>query len=285
MSRGFELAGFNVVAAFDNWKPALEVYRLNFTHPVHAIDLSENQAVKQIGNCRPDIIVGGPPCQDFSIAGSRNFTGSRANLTLRFAEIVQLIRPKFFVLENVYNIQKTLILEKILESFSNTGYGLTHGVFDASLMGCPQKRKRYLVIGELGGPDESFREVINDRLAPKALTVREYLGDRLGTEFYYMHPRSYARRAVFSIDEPSSTIRGVNRPMPENYQFHPADATTVREKVKALSAVERSWLQTFPDHFVFQGSRTSVEQMIGNAVPVNMALFIANCIREVARAS
>jgi len=280
MSRGFEKAGFQVVAAFDNWRPAVDVYRLNFNHPIHTLDLSEPAAISEIRDYLPDVIVGGPPCQDFSIAGHRNFGGRRANLTLRFAEIVVNVRPRFFLMENVYNIQKTAILKEVLSMLSKEGYGLTHGVFDASLMNCPQRRRRYLIIGELGGTAESFRPDLASRLAGQTMTVRDYLGDRLGTDYYYMHPRSYARRAIFSIDEASSTIRGVNRPMPDSYKFHPADATTSREQVRALSAVERSWLQTFPEDFVFQGSRTVVEQMIGNAVPVEMASFVAECISE-----
>lgn len=280
MSLGFERAGFDVVAAFDNWKPAVEVYKANFKHPITEIDLGKEEALVLIKNEKPDVIVGGPPCQDFSIAGGRNFTGNRANLTLKFAEIVIATKPRYFVMENVYNIQETPVLEKVLEEFSTAGYGLTHGVFDASLMNVPQKRKRYFVIGELNGKDEGLRGLINNSLAKESLTVREYLGDKLKTDFYYMHPRSYARRAVFSIDEPSATVRGVNRPIPQTYKFHNADASKSFEKIRALNSTERGLLQTFPEEFVFIGAKTSVEQMIGNAVPVNMANFIAQRLME-----
>ena len=95
-----------------------------------------------------------------------------------------------------------------------------------------------------------------------------------------MHPRSYARRAIFSVDEPSATIRGVNRPIPPTYKFHNADATKSFEKIRALNSTERGLLQTFPENFVFLGPKTSIEQMIGNAVPVNMANFIAQRLLE-----
>jgi len=280
MTLGFEQAGFDVVAAFDNWKPAVEVYKANFKHPITQIDLNEDEAQELINEEKPDVIVGGPPCQDFSIAGGRDFSGKRANLTLRFAEIVINAKPNFFVMENVYNIQGTPVLSKVLDQFSKAGYGLTHGIFDASLMNVPQRRKRYFVIGELGGESDGLRTLIEKSLAKKSLTVREYLGDKLKTDFYYMHPRSYARRAVFSIDEPSSTIRGVNRPIPQTYKFHNADAAKSVDKVRALSSTERGLLQTFPEDFIFLGPKTSVEQMIGNAVPVNMANFIAQRIME-----
>ncbi len=280
MTLGFENAGFAVVAAFDNWKPAVEVYKANFKHPITQIDLNEDEALDLIQAEKPDVIVGGPPCQDFSIAGGRDFSGKRANLTLRFAEIVIDTKPKYFVMENVYNIQGTPVLFKVLEQFSEAGYGLTHGVFDASLMNVPQKRKRYFVIGELDGQNDGLRELIEKSMAKESLTVREYLGNKLKTDFYYMHPRSYARRAVFSVDEPSATIRGVNRPIPQTYKFHNADAAKSFDKIRALNSVERGLLQTFPEDFVFLGPKTSVEQMIGNAVPVNMANFIAQRLME-----
>ena len=280
MTLGFENAGFDVVAAFDNWKPAVEVYKANFKHPITQIDLNEDEALDLIQAEKPDVIVGGPPCQDFSIAGGRDFSGKRANLTLRFAEIVIDTKPKYFVMENVYNIQGTPVLSKVLEQFSEAGYGLTHGVFDASLMNVPQKRKRYFVIGELDGQNDGLRELIEKSMAKESLTVREYLGNKLKTDFYYMHPRSYARRAVFSVDEPSATIRGVNRPIPQTYKFHNADAAKSFDKIRALNSVERGLLQTFPEDFVFLGPKTSVEQMIGNAVPVNMANFIAQRLME-----
>ena len=87
MSLGFRNAGFDVVAAFDNWEPAVNIYSKNFTHPIYKADLNEDAPVDQIEELHPDIIIGGPPCQDFSIAGYRNM-GERANLTIRYAEII-----------------------------------------------------------------------------------------------------------------------------------------------------------------------------------------------------
>ncbi len=73
LSLGFENAGFDIVAAFDYWNPALEVYRANFRHPVFNKDLADvPAAVKAIRSFEPEIIVGGPPCQDFSNAGKRS---------------------------------------------------------------------------------------------------------------------------------------------------------------------------------------------------------------------
>ena len=105
MSLGFEQAGIDVVAAFDNWKPAVDIYRANFDHPVFEKDLCDEDTVEVIKAMKPDVIMGGPPCQDYSIAGKRK-AGARANLTIRFAEIVCGVKPEWVVFENVYNIER-----------------------------------------------------------------------------------------------------------------------------------------------------------------------------------
>ena len=107
LSLGFKNAGFEIVAAFDNWQPAIEVYKDNFIHPIFDIDLSQNINYQLIAQFNPEIIIGGPPCQDFSSAGKRNENLGRANLTLVFTNIVTLIKPKWFVMENVDRIIKS----------------------------------------------------------------------------------------------------------------------------------------------------------------------------------
>ena len=89
----------------------------------------------------------------------------------------------------------------------------------------------------------------------------------------------FKRRAIFSIYEPSPTIRGVNRPIPKTYQKHPGDATDMTENVRPLTTIERSYLQTFPKGFQLQGTKSDLEQMIGNAVPVKLAEYVANKIK------
>ena len=88
------------------------------------------------------------------------------------------------------------------------------------------------------------------------------------------------RRGVFSIYEPSPTIRGVNRPIPKNYVRHSGDPVEINENLRPLTTIERSYLQTFPDNFIFRGTKTDLEQVIGNAVPVKLGEFVANCINE-----
>ncbi len=94
--------------------------------------------------------------------------------------------------------------------------------------------------------------------------------------FYYRYPRNYNRRAIFSIDEPAPTMRGVNRPVPKGYPGHPNDACELGPSVRALTTAERALIQTFPPNFTWIGNKTDTEQMVGNAVPVKLAEFVAN---------
>lgn len=276
---GFEQAGIDVVAAFDNWKPAIDIYRANFDHPIYEKDLCDEDVIEIINELKPDIIMGGPPCQDYSIAGKRE-VGARANLTIRFAEIVCGAKPEWVVFENVYNIERFGTLPMMKTTLSDAGYGLTSRVLDASRCGVPQARRRFILIGHLGDKDGFLDDALVSGLADKQMTVRDYLGNKLGTQYYYMHPRSYARRGVFSIDEPSATIRGINRPIPENYKRHHADAAAIEDGVRALTTKERSYLQSFPENFKFNGAKTSVELAIGNAVPPALAKYVATCVIE-----
>lgn len=279
LSLGFQEAGFDILAAYDNWQAAVDIYSENFEHPIYKADLYQPEYIPQIKGYRADIIIGGPPCQDFSIAGPRH-RGKRANLTIRYAEIVSEIKPTWFVMENVYNIERMDVLPEALAIFKQAGYGLTHRVLNASLCGVPQARRRFFLIGHLNDEDDFMGDILDRNLASKPMTVRDYLGDSLGTQFYYMHPRSFNRRGVFSIDEPAPTIRGTNRPIPPSYKRHHADKADISEGVRPLTYKERSYLQTFPESFSFVGTKTNIEQAIGNAVPVKLAEYVAKCILE-----
>ncbi|MCM1517900.1 MAG: DNA cytosine methyltransferase [Pseudoflavonifractor sp.] len=283
LSLGFQSAGMNVVAAYDNWAAAIWVYSINFNHPIHTLDLSDElKAAENIARYNPDIIIGGPPCQDFSSAGLRNEDNGRGNLTVSYANIISKIRPKWFVMENVSTITKTNKLATATNIFKAAGYGLTQIILNAALCGVPQKRKRFFMIGKLGEDDDFIRDFIKSRLSTKEMTVKDYFGDKIDFEYYYRHPRSYARRGIFSVNEPSPTIRGVNRPIPKGYPIHPNDPIKQLDGIRPLTTDERAMIQTFPESFHFMGSKSDVEQMIGNAVPVNLGRFVASAILDFA---
>ncbi len=280
LSLGFRNAGFKVVAAYDNWPAAIEFYRKNIReHPICALDLGADSAVDVLRSQQPSMIVGGPPCQDFSSAGKR-LECQRASLTVAFAKIVAAIKPAIFLMENVERAKNSKAFAEARNILHEAGYGMTAAVLDACLCGVPQRRKRLFLFGDLAGKDHQLIPYIIKAQRIKPMTVRDYLGDSLGVEYYYRHPRSYARRGVFSIDEPSPTVRGVNRPVPAGYTGHPGDPVPISPKIRPLTTRERSLIQTFPPEFDTSGPKSEVEQIIGNAVPVKLAEFVANRIKE-----
>ncbi|MDR0220452.1 MAG: DNA cytosine methyltransferase [Lachnospiraceae bacterium] len=278
LSLGFQNAGFQIKAAFEYWSVAANCYEQNFPHPVYTDDLSETAlAINKIKEINPDIIIGGPPCQDFSHAGKR-IEDKRAGLTEIFAQIIAEISPQWFVMENVDRAQKSVAYASARKIFKEAGYGLTETVLDASHCGTPQKRKRFFCIGSMGNFDSFLSEYIQAHLSANPTTVRDYFGNTLDIEYYYRHPRNYCRRAIYSIDEPAPTVRGMNRPVPPGYPGHPGDACELNGAIRALTTLERALLQTFPADFKWIGNKTDTEQMIGNAVPVKLAEFVAKAL-------
>lgn len=280
LSLGFQHAGYEIIGAFDCWQPALDCYTNNFRHEAHYLDLSrKNIALKAIRPLNPDIIIGGPPCQDFSSAGKRK-EGDRASLTIAFAKIINSIRPKYFVMENVARAQSSDAYKEAKEIFQKAGYGLTEQVLDASKCGVPQKRKRFFCVGALNESNGFLDTYLAAKQSVLPLDIRTYYRENnyeLSVEYYYRHPRTYSRRAIFSVDEPSPTIRGVNRPKPPEYKRHPNDATDP-DDIRSLTTQERALLQTFPPSFDFGNNQMIAEQMIGNAVPVNLANHVAQSL-------
>jgi DNA (cytosine-5)-methyltransferase 1 len=183
-------------------------------------------------------------------------------------------------MENVDRAAKSSAFKTACEIFRSAGYGLTVKILDACRYGVPQLRKRLFVIGEKNGGDDFLIGLLERHMSKSQMSLRDYFGNSLGIEHYYRHPRSYKRRGVFSIDEPSPTVRGVNRPIPKGYPGHPGDTSIITKDVRPLTTKERSMVQTFPETFILWGSKTDVEQIIGNAVPVKLAEYVANCLIE-----
>lgn len=278
MSLGLIKSGYNVVAGFDNWDPAIKVYIANFQHPIIKQDLSDvTSSVKKITKYAPDIIVGGPPCQDFSTAGYQDESRGRAILSVCYSEIICSVKPQFFIMENVATIHSTVSFKRAIENFRKAGYGLTMKTLNAAYCGVPQIRKRMFVIGSLQAVNDFLSDELEKNLSSKPMTVYDYLGDTLGTEYYFRVPTNYNRRAVYSIYEPSMTIRGVDRPIPSGYKGHHLDSAPVSQS-RALTPKERSYFQTFPPEFIFMGGKSDMNTMIGNAVPVNLAKYVGDAL-------
>lgn len=283
LSKGFELAGFDVVAAFDGWQSAITCYNANFDHDALLCDLNNvENAVATIQQLAPNVIIGGPPCQEFSNAGKRQ-EGERADLTYKYADIVTQVEPDFFVMENVPRARESRAYARARELYKASNYGLTEVVLDASRCGVPQKRSRFFCIGALNAPDNFLLDSIFEAYGDKETTVRQYFEAQntpLEIDDFYRHPTTYSRRAIFSVDNPSPTVRGVNRPKPPTYRHHEKDSVGAEEmnNIRSLTLRERATIQTFPTDYVFdvQGiTNGDLEQMVGNAVPVLLARFVA----------
>ena len=281
MSLGFKQAGYDLALAVDNWKAASRCYRVNLGGHYLLLDLSDpDVAVREIWLRVPEVevVIGGPPCQDFSHAGPRR-EGARASLTESFARIVATLRPLAYVMENVDRTVRSLAYERARSVFKRAGYGITEAVLDASYYGVPQRRKRFFSIGVLGEADGFLLPHLERLREERSLTLREYMGEELDIEYYYRHPRNYGRRGIYSIDEPAPTVRGVNRPVPKGYRGHPGDPLPPFPGLRPLTAEERGRVQTFPKCWKWVGNKGEVERMIGNAVPPELAKRVALALR------
>ncbi len=154
LSYGFLMAGYEVLLGVDDDKTALKTFKLN--HPGAKIleedicNISGKDIISAVGRKRIDVIIGGPPCQGFSVSGPRKFDDSRNKLYLSFMRMVKEIKPKIFLIENVpglvglYNGQ---IKDEIIHRFSDLGYRVTYEILNAASYGIPQRRKRVFFVG------------------------------------------------------------------------------------------------------------------------------------------
>ncbi|MFA6305518.1 MAG: DNA (cytosine-5-)-methyltransferase [Candidatus Gracilibacteria bacterium] len=176
---GFEWAGYNIVVANDNFPAACETYRNNHKKTILIEgDITESTVkdalINSIKKNKIDMIIGGPPCQGFSYAGKRLKDDPRNFLYKEYVEIVERVRPKVILIENVEGIltsDKGKTFQGIKTDFEELGYKLHGKKMHAIQFGVPQKRKRVVIIGVLNGnPEECFpKEILKDE--SKYITV------------------------------------------------------------------------------------------------------------------
>ncbi|MYB75884.1 MAG: DNA (cytosine-5-)-methyltransferase [Chloroflexi bacterium] len=318
LSYGLSQAGLNIVAGVDDWEDALLTFKHN--HPnsvVVTMDLSncDPSKIEKTAGGHFDIIVGGPPCQGFSISGKRDPNDSRNGLYLGFVRAVEHFRPKIFLMENVPNLLSMdggRFKDEIVKDFEKLGYEIKLEILTASDYGVPQNRRRVIMVGMLGKNTFSFPP---PALFSSKITTAEAIGDlpemsvddgsqnkrrasnayqrmmRALTNEIYNHettdhnaktvetialvpdggnyknlPRNLqSTRKVniawtrYSSNKPSHTIDTGHR---HHFHYKYNRVPTVRESAR---------LQSFPDHFIFFGSKTSQYRQVGNAVPPIMA--------------
>ena len=180
LSLGFEQAGYNVLLGIDNWEDALVTYRHNHkggkTLCADLMNLSPAEIESAIGKQKIDVIIGGPPCQGFSVAGKRIIEDDRNKLYKSFVRMVNYFKPSAFVLENVPNILSIgdgIIKNSIIKDFEKLGYTVVTKVLLASNYGVPQNRRRAVFVGLLNGNEYQYPEPTT----PTPITAKEAISD------------------------------------------------------------------------------------------------------------
>ena len=154
LSLGFENAGFEVALAIDIWSDAIQTYNKNHSKPVaickdiHELD---NNYLKEFSQEENIVgVIGGPPCQGYSTVGTRDVNDPRNHLYLEYCRVVEVIKPKFFVIENVkglLTLNNGMFKDDIINRFSKLGYNISFKVLNASNYGVPQNRQRVFFVG------------------------------------------------------------------------------------------------------------------------------------------
>ena len=179
MSLGFEKQGFDIIVANECDPSIAESYKENhkktkmIVGDITTLDLKESFG-KYKGEV--DVVIGGPPCQGFSQKGKRKTIHDERNFLFKYyVKVVELVKPKYFVMENVPNLltaEKGYFKKEIEELFNAMGYSLTMGVLNASDYGVPQNRKRAVIIGKLNGKALNLPVPLN-----KKVTIWDAISD------------------------------------------------------------------------------------------------------------
>lgn len=305
---GFQKAGFDVIWANEYDKEIWETYEKN--HPQTILDKRSivDIPADEVPEC--DGIIGGPPCQSWSEAGSlRGINDKRGQLFFDFIRILEAKQPKFFLAENVSGMllgRHSEALKNIKEMFQNAGVGyeLSFQMLNASDFDVPQDRKRVFFVGirkdlnfKFQFPEPVKEKITLDQaisdLKNSVIPAKE--GNKTNKENCKIPNHEYmiggfssmfmSRNRVRTWDEQSFTIQAGGRHAP----IHPQAPKmkfieqNVREFVKGkedlyrrLSVRECARIQTFPDSFIFYYTHIAAGyKMIGNAVPVNLAKHMA----------
>lgn len=270
---------FRIVWSNDINEAACRTYRENFESVIHCGDV-----YKQLHTLpeSADVVIGGFPCQDISVNGLRKgIKGERSGLYRAMVEVVDRVRPRVFVAENVkglllsYNRESLL---KVISDFEGLGYSLNVQLYQAADYGVPQSRERVIIVG-VEGDHNTY--VPPQKLLKKTdwIPVDRAIGDLIASPENpeFSHIWSRAKRSpdqgsrVLVSHRPGQTIRAECH---GNIQWH-------YKLPRRLSMREAARIQSFPDEFRFAAKLRETERMIGNAVPPVLAWHVARSITNV----
>ena len=301
LSKGLTDAGLNVIAGIDIWDKAVESYNKNNDHMAYCEDLTHfppekfdelyNKDGKDV-----DILVGGPPCQSFSIAGKRDKNDPRNTLFMEYVKYLDYYNPKAFIMENVIGLlsKKTdsgeNVIDIIMEQL-NKNYNCIINKLYASDFEVPQNRRRTIIIGirkdlniipeepELFIKNKENRLPVRTVLLDKANVDKSYyLSDRAIQGIINKKERSKSRGAGFGaqfldMDKPSYTI-------PARYWKDGYDALVKynEKEIRRLTILELKRIQSFPDDYILEGNKKDQIMQIGNAVACRFAYHLGKYI-------
>ncbi len=306
---GFELAGYKNLFSLDSNPDFAKTYRYNF--PEHKLLLEDIKNVTNdricglTGGADVDIIIGGPPCQGFSLAGNiaRNFLeDDRNSLFNEFVRFVSVVNPKMFIMENVATMathSKGKTIKLITSAFENAGMGykVQWEILNSADYGVAQERRRIVIVGIRTDIDSTFTF---PEKTEKKCTVKDAIGDLppLSSGEESSVPNHNAMKHSKQMLEKMSYVKdgGTRLDIPEELRPASGDArkyirynsqkpsvcvTGDMRKIfhysqnRALTCRELARLQSFPDSFIFKGKSIQIQQQIGNAVPPKLAEKIA----------
>ena len=182
MDLGFASEGYNIIWAIDNNSNAVKTYKANIGTHILCADINQID-ISQIPQA--DVVIGGPPCQSFSLAGNRHVEDARGQLVWKYIHIIERVRPKAFVFENVTgllsakNAEGEKIITLLQKAFEGIGYSIAQQVMNAADYGIPQRRKRVIIVGLQKGvfsfPEPTHSE--DGRIGQRYVSVKDALDD------------------------------------------------------------------------------------------------------------
>lgn len=175
LSLGFEKAGFNVLLGIDAWQDAITTFNYNHKNSkgicADLSTLNPEEIEKELNGKTVDLIIGGPPCQGFSVAGKRIVDDERNKLYKNFVRFVEYYKPKAFMMENVPNILSIgdgIVKDSIVKDFSDLGYKVVYRILTASDYGVPQNRRRAVFVGLQNGMEFKYpHSTVKNRITSK----------------------------------------------------------------------------------------------------------------------
>lgn len=327
LSYGFIEAGYEVLLGIDHWKDAIQTFENTHKNAQGIVadlfietpkDISKKTGIKNV-----DVIIGGPPCQGFSIAGKRIIDDERNQLYKSFVSFVRFYQPKVFLMENVPNIVsmgKGFVKNCIIEDFEKLGYKVVYKVLLASEYGVPQNRRRAFFVGtkqniEFVFPKPTTKNPVSAKDAISDLPEKS-LAD--GTKYKLEAKSDYQKKirqqskGIYNheITNHSEQTVSIISLVPDggNYKNLPEELQKTRNVNIAWTRLnskkpsftidtghrhhfhyrynriptvrESARIQSFPDTFIFSGSKTSQYKQVGNAVPPIMAMELAKEIKK-----